>query len=63
MHATPPGGIVRVDVEESGFGKAYGIGPAGAVLVRPDGYVAWRAAAGGDGADLDAALARMLCRT
>jgi len=53
----------RVDVEGSGFGKAYGIGPAGAVLVRPDGYIAWRAAGRGDGADLDAALARMLCRT
>jgi 2-polyprenyl-6-methoxyphenol hydroxylase-like FAD-dependent oxidoreductase len=25
------------------FGAAYGIGPSGAVLVRPDGYVAWRA--------------------
>ena len=26
-----------------GFGAAYGLGPAGATLVRPDGYIAWRA--------------------
>ena len=26
------------------FVDAYGIGPSGAVLVRPDGFVAWRAA-------------------
>ena len=25
------------------FAAAYGISPAGAVLVRPDGFVAWRA--------------------
>lgn len=25
------------------FGKAFGIGPSGASLVRPDGYIAWRA--------------------
>ena len=25
------------------FCDAYGIGPSGATLVRPDGYVAWRA--------------------
>lgn len=26
--------------------RLYGIGPAGAVLVRPDGHVAWRASEG-----------------
>ena len=26
----------------TGFRTAFGIGPAGASLVRPDGYVAWR---------------------
>jgi hypothetical protein len=31
-------------LEEEGFGQAYGITPSGAVLVRPDGFVAWRAA-------------------
>ncbi|MBY0331329.1 MAG: FAD-dependent monooxygenase [Acetobacteraceae bacterium] len=29
-----------------GFHAAYGIGPAGAVLVRPDGHVGWRSADG-----------------
>lgn len=36
---------VEVDVHriaEEGFTGAYGIPPAGAVLVRPDGFVAWR---------------------
>jgi 2-polyprenyl-6-methoxyphenol hydroxylase-like FAD-dependent oxidoreductase len=28
----------------SSFAPAYGIGPAGAVLIRPDGFVAWRSA-------------------
>jgi putative polyketide hydroxylase len=27
---------------ESRFTQRYGVGPAGAVLVRPDGYIAWR---------------------
>ncbi|TDC05301.1 hypothetical protein E1267_20040 [Nonomuraea longispora] len=35
-----------VDVElmdvEGRFGQAYGVNRGGAVLVRPDGYVAWR---------------------
>ncbi|HEY1568305.1 MAG TPA: FAD-dependent monooxygenase, partial [Solirubrobacteraceae bacterium] len=33
------------EVRDSGaaFGAAYGISPSGAVLVRPDGFVAWRA--------------------
>jgi hypothetical protein len=52
----------RVGVEVGDFGRAYGIGPAGAVLVRPDGYIAWRAVDAGDGAEVDAALTRMLCR-
>jgi putative polyketide hydroxylase len=29
-------------IEDPAFAAAYGIGPEGAVLVRPDGYVAWR---------------------
>jgi len=36
----------------------YGIGPEGAVLVRPDGFIAWRAQ-GADG-DVGAALAQAL---
>ena len=31
--------------ESTTFCEAYGIGPSGASLVRPDGYVAWRASA------------------
>ena len=35
--------FVRID--EDGFAAAYGVGEAGASLVRPDGYVAWRTTA------------------
>jgi 2-polyprenyl-6-methoxyphenol hydroxylase-like FAD-dependent oxidoreductase len=51
------------DVEDpgGGFAKAYGLPGAGAVLVRPDGFIAWRT--NGSGEDLAGALARMLCRT
>jgi putative polyketide hydroxylase len=38
---------------------AYGVGPAGAVLIRPDGIVAWRSAAAAAG-DATAALATAL---
>ena len=44
--------------------SAYGISPSGAVLVRPDGFVAWRAKTG-DGASVErikSVLARLLCR-
>lgn len=34
------------------FIETYGIGPTGASLVRPDGYVAWRAANDSSAADL-----------
>jgi hypothetical protein len=46
------------------FHDAYGISPAGAVLVRPDGVVAWRARGGADASAgaLDAALTRVLAR-
>ena len=30
------------EVEEEGWEELYGVGPSGAVLVRPDGHVAWR---------------------
>jgi putative polyketide hydroxylase len=49
--------------EDGGFGRACGIGPGGAVLVRPDGYISWRAIDAGAGPEVAAALARMLCRT
>ena len=31
------------EVEEGAFAKAYGLGASGASLIRPDGFVAWRA--------------------
>ncbi len=49
---------------DDAFPSAYGITPAGAVLVRPDGFVAWRAA-DADGASaqgLTDALDTALCR-
>ncbi|HXQ25290.1 MAG TPA: FAD-dependent monooxygenase [Candidatus Acidoferrales bacterium] len=47
-----------------GFAAAYGIAPTGAVLVRPDGFVAWRAknAEGATSQRLASALASVLCR-
>jgi len=46
------------------FSSAYGIGASGAVLVRPDGFVAWRAKTAGaaSAATLTRALERVLCR-
>jgi 2-polyprenyl-6-methoxyphenol hydroxylase-like FAD-dependent oxidoreductase len=42
------------------FAGLYGVGAEGATLVRPDGFVAWRT--GDASGDVDAALARALCR-
>lgn len=49
---------------EGTFPGAYGVSPAGAVLVRPDGVVGWRAvaAAGASEGHVREALERMLCR-
>jgi 2-polyprenyl-6-methoxyphenol hydroxylase-like FAD-dependent oxidoreductase len=49
---------------EGGFADAYGISAAGAVLVRPDGVVAWRAgdATGASTASVHEVLASLLCR-
>jgi putative polyketide hydroxylase len=46
------------------FPGAYGISPSGAVLVRPDGFVGWRAAgaAGAPEQALRQALQALLCR-
>jgi 2-polyprenyl-6-methoxyphenol hydroxylase-like FAD-dependent oxidoreductase len=38
-----PAGIDVHKIQHEGFCGAYGITPQGAVLVRPDGFVAWRA--------------------
>jgi 2-polyprenyl-6-methoxyphenol hydroxylase-like FAD-dependent oxidoreductase len=56
---------IRVhEIEESGFPEAYGIGASGAVLVRPDGFVTWRAQTNSDasGPALTGVLAALLCR-
>jgi 2-polyprenyl-6-methoxyphenol hydroxylase-like FAD-dependent oxidoreductase len=45
------------------FAELYGVGDAGAVLVRPDGFVAWRARGAGSADDLRGALSRALMRT
>jgi len=54
------------ELEDAGsdFGAAYGISPDGAVLVRPDGFVAWRAAdaAGASAQAMAGVLSRVLCR-
>jgi 2-polyprenyl-6-methoxyphenol hydroxylase-like FAD-dependent oxidoreductase len=50
---------------DDGFAAAYGLSASGAVLVRPDGFVGWRAkSAGGDPHDvLKRTVARLLCRS
>ena len=52
-------------IEDPEFADAFGITDAGAVLVRPDGVVGWRApdATGASRATLDGALRQLLCRT
>ena len=61
VHQVGAGGLT----DPSGsFSSAYGVAPSGAVLVRPDGFVAWRAKIA-DNASLPAltrALASLLCR-
>jgi 2-polyprenyl-6-methoxyphenol hydroxylase-like FAD-dependent oxidoreductase len=44
------------------FLEAYALEPSGAVLVRPDSFVAWRAGAAADGRALGGALAAILAR-
>jgi hypothetical protein len=49
--------------DRSGFARVYGLESDGAVLVRPDGHVAWRSPRGPAAADaLSAALRRILGR-
>jgi 2-polyprenyl-6-methoxyphenol hydroxylase-like FAD-dependent oxidoreductase len=47
---------------EGRFLEAYALAPAGAVLVRPDSFVAWRADSAADGRALGRALAAILSR-
>jgi putative polyketide hydroxylase len=48
---------------ENAFAEAYGITATGAVLVRPDGFVAWRAKSSGTKPQetLNSVLTRVLC--
>jgi hypothetical protein len=48
---------------ESAVADAYAIGTTGATLVRPDGFIAWRARQAGDEQALANALERSLGRT
>jgi len=54
-----------VELEGAEAAAAHGIGTEGALLVRPDGFVAWRAEALAEGAErkLEQVLSRLLCRT
>ncbi|POX42870.1 hypothetical protein C3486_03020 [Streptomyces sp. Ru73] len=64
-HIAPTAGHAPADRRES-WEDAYGVAAEGAVLVRPDGIVAWRSpasvSAAGQGAALEAVLRRILAR-
>jgi hypothetical protein len=57
------GDLVEADAAAPSFCAAYGIGAAGACLVRPDGYVAWRAQDRSEAAELEGVLKRVLSLT
>jgi putative polyketide hydroxylase len=57
---------IGVDITDGGgFADAYGLSPSGATLVRPDGFVAWRAVAssGGPDAELADVMSTILMRS
>jgi 2-polyprenyl-6-methoxyphenol hydroxylase-like FAD-dependent oxidoreductase len=56
-----PGVTTRV-VDAPEFPEAYGISPAGAALVRPDGIVTWRTSERPDPAEVEALLEQALAR-
>src|SRR5215203_260692 len=61
-HGIQPAGDLE-DVANR-FSTAYGVEADGAVLIRPDGFIAWRHVTAADGAGaLDAALERLWIRT
>lgn len=45
-------------VDAAAWHSAYGVGPGGVVLVRPDGYVAWRSSTPPEGPHLLASALR-----
>jgi 2-polyprenyl-6-methoxyphenol hydroxylase-like FAD-dependent oxidoreductase len=55
-----PPGVETYVIDAEGFAEAYGIGPGGASLVRPDGIVGWRSAGSFDREALAGALASIL---
>ncbi|WP_167449840.1 FAD-dependent monooxygenase [Streptomyces hyaluromycini] len=57
-------GIAEPSEVSERFAKAYGVGEEGAVLIRPDGFIAWRTSEGplSAGAELSSVLDRILCR-
>jgi putative polyketide hydroxylase len=59
------GGVNGLKDVEGRWNKAYGVGTAGAVLVRSDGFVAWRSPGRVDDAQavLEQAMGRILCWT
>jgi 2-polyprenyl-6-methoxyphenol hydroxylase-like FAD-dependent oxidoreductase len=59
--ASPPAGVASHALDAQAL-DAYGIAPAGAVLVRPDGIVAWRARAIHEPGDVNEALDTVLAR-
>ena len=58
-------GAGDVSDPEQAWAATYGVGPEGAVLVRPDGYICWRSAAGGERPEqeLRAVLSQVLCKS
>src|SRR5262249_46053259 len=58
-------GLAAHRIEAPAFADAYGTGPEGAVLVRPDGFIAWRSLARQEDPErvLAEALARVLARS
>jgi putative polyketide hydroxylase len=59
-----PPSLQKVIDPSATFCETFGLSPTGAVLVRPDGFVAWRAKTGeaASAAELSTALASILCR-
>jgi 2-polyprenyl-6-methoxyphenol hydroxylase-like FAD-dependent oxidoreductase len=61
VHRIGADGLADMD---GGFAAAYGIESTGALLVRPDGFVAWRAKTGeaSSAGEISSALGSLLCR-
>jgi hypothetical protein len=55
-----PPGVTAHTIEAAGFAEAYGLGPDGATLVRPDSIVGWRVRDGYDPVDAERARQTIL---